>query len=310
VKKHELNDIIPQGFQGEARFMELMKNHTSLKIGGPADIFAVPQNIGSLVQLHSILKTSGVPVFPVGGGTNILVKDGGIEGAVISLQSFRRIGVLYRDETTVSVLVEAGSLLPHLVRYTQENGYSGIEGLAGIPGTVGGAICGNSGAFGYEMKDVLVAVEGIDNSGKIKRITAEEMQFGYRRSNIPQDMFIIHAEIKLGIDTKGEVSAKIAQFLAIKRETQPLWERSAGCVFKNPSGMTAGKLIDEAGCKELRVGDVQVSSLHANFFVNKGHAKASDFMRLMTIVCEKVSEKYGVALDPEIKIVGRNNVDG
>jgi UDP-N-acetylmuramate dehydrogenase len=303
VRSQALNRIIPKSFQGEALFLEPMKNHTSLRIGGPADIFAVPQDTTSLVDLHRLLKKGGVPVFPVGGGTNMLVKDGGIEGCVISLRSFRRIGVLHRDETNVSLGVEAGTPLRRLVHYATENGYSGIEGLAGIPGTVGGAICGNSGSFGYEMKDVLVSIEVMDGGGRIERINAAGIQFGYRRSAIPPDIFILSAEIRLGTFTKEEVSAKTEQFLSEKRLQQPIWEPSAGCVFKNPSGAAAGKMIDEAGCKSL-------SSLHANFFVNKGKANASDFLRLMEEVSSIVSEKFGVMLEPEIKIVGRDSVDG
>ena len=310
MRSQELNSIIPKGFQGEALFMELMKNHTSLRIGGPADIFAVPQNIASLADLHRVLKKGGVPFSPIGGGTNMVVKDGGIEGCVISLRYFRRIGVLHRNETNVALIVEAGAPLQRLVHYAAENGCAGIEGLAGIPGTVGGAICGNSGSFGHEMKDVLVSIEIMDSAGRIGRINAEEIQFGYRRSEIPKDTFVLNAEIKLGIQTKEEVTAKTEQFLSEKRLHQPIWEPSAGCVFKNPSGVAAGKMIDEAGCKRLRIGDVEVSALHANFFINKGNASASDYLRLMEEVAGKVKEKFGVTLEPEIKIVGRDSVNG
>ena len=310
MKSQELSSSIPKGFKGEALFMEPMKNHTWLKIGGPADIFAVPQDMTSLADLHRTLKKRGVPVFPIGGGTNILVNDGGIEGCVISLRSFRRIGVSHRNDTNVSLVVEAGTPLQSLVHYAAENGYAGFEGLAGIPGTVGGAICGNSGSFGYEMKDVLVSIEIMDGAGRVERINAEGIQFGYRRSEIPPDTFILNAEIKLGIHTKEEVTAKTEQFLSVKRLQQPIREPSAGCVFKNPSGGAAGKMIDEAGCKGLRIGDAEVSAVHANFFINKGKASASDFLRLMEEVSRKVNEKFGVTLEPEIKIVGRVSVNG
>jgi UDP-N-acetylmuramate dehydrogenase len=302
--------MIPKGFQGEALFMEPMKKHTSLKIGGPVDIFAVPHDMTSLADLQRILTKGGVPVFPIGGGTNMLVKDGGLEGCVISLRSFRRIGVMHRNETKVTLVVEAGTPLQRLVHYAMENGYSGIEGLAGIPGSVGGAICGNAGSFGFEMKDVLDSIEIMDSTGRVERINAEGIQFGYRRSVIPPDTFILNAEIKLVTRVKEEVSAKTEQFLSEKRLKQPIWEPSAGCVFKNPSGGAAGKMIDEAGCKGLRIGDVEVSALHANFFINKGNASASDFLRLMEEVSRKVNEKFGVTLEPEIQIVGRASGNG
>jgi UDP-N-acetylmuramate dehydrogenase len=311
VETQNLKDIFSEGlFEGEVKFREPMRNHTSLRIGGPADIFAMPQDLSSLKNMHINLRRNKIPFFPLGGGTNILVRDGGIEGAVISLRSFRRTGVLSKDNKYAYLFAEAGTLLQRIVNFSKENGYSGVEGLAGIPGTLGGAIFGNAGAFGYEMKDVLVLVEVMDIEGRIKKFNAEEINFGYRSSSISQNELILGAKIKLKKDEKEEVSAKVDDFLEKKREKQPLWEPSAGCVFKNPAGLSAGKLIDEAGCKGIRIGDVEVSSIHANFFINKGEAKASDFIRLMEEVAHRVKERFGAVLEPEIKIVGRDNVNG
>lgn len=311
METQNLKDIFSEGlFEGEVKFREPMRNHTSLKIGGPADIFAMPQDLSSLKNMHINLRRNKIPFFPLGGGTNILVRDGGIEGAVISLRSFRRTGVLSKDNKYAYLFAEAGTLLQRIVNFSKENGYSGVEGLAGIPGTVGGAIFGNAGAFGYEMKDVLISVEVMDIEGRIKRFKAEEINFGYRSTSISQNELILGAEIKLKKDEKEEVSAKVDDFLEKKREKQPLREPSAGCVFKNPAGLSAGKLIDEAGCKGIKIGDVEVSSIHANFFINKGRANASDFIRLMEEVAHRVKERFGVVLEPEIKIVGRDNVNG
>jgi UDP-N-acetylmuramate dehydrogenase len=311
VETQNLKDIFSEGlFEGEVKFREPMRNHTSLRIGGPADIFAMPQDLSSLKNMHINLRRNKIPFFPLGGGTNILVRDGGIEGAVISLRSLRRTGVLSKDNKYAYLFAEAGTLLQRIVNFSKENGYSGVEGLAGIPGTLGGAIFGNAGAFGYEMKDVLVLVEVMDIEGRIKKFNAEEINFGYRSSSISQNELILGAKIKLKKDEKEEVSAKVDDFLEKKREKQPLWEPSAGCVFKNPAGLSAGKLIDEAGCKGIRIGDVEVSSIHANFFINKGRANASDFIRLMEEAAHRVKERFGVVLEPEIKIVGRDNVNG
>jgi len=311
VETQNLKDIFSEGlFEGEVKFREPMRNHTSLRIGGPADIFAMPQDLSSLKNMHINLRRNKIPFFPLGGGTNILVRDGGIEGAVISLRSLRRTGVLSKDNKYAYLFAEAGTLLQRIVNFSKENGYSGVEGLAGIPGTVGGAIFGNAGAFGYEMKDVLISVEVMDIEGRIKRFKAEEINFGYRSTSISRNELILDAEIKLKKDEKEEVSAKVDDFLEKKREKQPLREPSAGCVFKNPAGLSAGKLIDEAGCKGIKIGDVEVSSIHANFFINKGEAKASDFIRLMEEVAHRVKERFGVVLEPEIKIVGRDNVNG
>ena len=234
MRSQEPGSSIPKGFKGEALFMEPMENHTSLRIGGPADIFAVPQNMTSLADLHKTLKNGGVPVFPIGGGTNMLVNDGGIEGCVVSLRSFRRIGVSHRNETNISLVVEAGTPLQSLVHYATENGYAGLEGLAGIPGTVGGAICGNSGSFGYEMKDVLVSVEMMDGAGRVERINAEGIQFGYRRSAIPPDTFVLNAEIKLGIHTKEEVAAKTRTVFVEKTFTAAAMGTICGMCIQKP----------------------------------------------------------------------------
>lgn len=310
MKSQELKDIFSASlFEGEAKFMEPMSNHTSLRIGGPADVFAVPQNLSSLKNLLIILKRKEVPFLPKGGGTNILVKDGGIEGVVISLRLFKRIEVLNEDSEYVNLYIEAGTPLQKLVNLSKESGYSGIEWLAGIPGSVGGAICGNAGAFGYEMKDVLISAWIIDTEGMFNRLMAKDINFGYRRSSISSKEILIAAEIKLKKDKKEDISARVDDFLKKKRDKQPIREQSAGCVFKNPPGLFAGKLIEEAGCKGTRIGDVEVSSIHANFFINKGKAKASDFLRLMGDVANKVKERFGVELEPEIRIVGRENVN-
>lgn len=311
MKHQVLKEIFPvSSFGGEVKFMEPMRNHTSLKIGGPADIFAAPPDIPSLKKMHFHLRKNLIPFFPLGGGTNILVRDGGIDGVVFFFNSFRKIEPIKEDGDNVHLFVEAGTLLQRLVNLSKEKGYSGLEGLAGIPGTVGGAICGNAGAFGHEMKDVLISVEILDAEGKIETVRAEEIAFTYRSSGISQTHLLLNAEIKLRKDKKGDVSEKIGNFLKIKRGKQPLREYSAGCVFKNPPGSSAGKLIDEAGCKGMKIGDAEVSSVHANFFINRGNAKASDFIALMDEVASRVKERFDMVLDPEIKIIGRECDNG
>lgn len=303
----ELEEIFSEiSFEGDVRYMEPMMKHTSLRIGGPADLFVVPRNLSSLKNILSVLNRKKIPFFIIGGGTNILIKDGGIDGVVISLASFKKIEILSENEMNVRVYVETGTPLQRLVNFSKEKGYSGIEGLAGIPGFVGGAICGNAGAFGYEMKDVLISVSLMSNEGNVKNQGAETIDFGYRRSGIPSAGLLLSSEILLKKDDKKHVSAKIEDFLKRKWESQPLSEPSAGCIFKNPPELSAGKLIEEAGCKGMRMGGVEVSSTHANFFINKGKARAVDFIRLMEEVTQRVKEKFQVILEPEIKIVGRD----
>jgi UDP-N-acetylmuramate dehydrogenase len=306
----ELKDIFSGSlFEGEVKFDEPMSSHTSLRMGGPADVYAIPRDIFSLVNISLNLEKNHIHFFTIGGGTNILVRDGGVEGVVLSTRLFKKILPMEEDNTSVLISVGAGALLLQVIIFARENGYSGVEGLAGIPGTVGGAIFGNAGAFGYEIKDVLTAVKIMDTEGGIKTVTADTVNFGYRSSGILPGNMILSAEMRLRKDTKEIVAARARDFLKMKQERQPLWEPSAGCVFKNPPGESAGKLIDAAECKGVRIGDVEVSNVHANFFINKGgRAKASDFIRLMDVVAHRVKKKYGVILEPEIKIVGREEV--
>jgi len=303
----ELEEIFSEiSFEGDVRYMEPMMKHTSLRIGGPADLFVAPRNLSSLKNILSVLNRKKIPFFIIGGGTNILIKDGGIDGVVISLASFKKIEILSENEMNVRVYVETGTPLQRLVNFSKEKGYSGIEGLAGIPGFVGGAICGNAGAFGYEMKDIIISVSVMNNEGNVKNQGAETIDFGYRRSGISSAGLLLSAEILFKKDDKKYVSAKIEDFLKRKWESQPLSEPSAGCIFKNPPELSAGKLIEEAGCKGMRMGGVEVSSTHADFFINKGKARAVDFIRLMEEVTQRVKEKFQVILEPEIKIVGRD----
>jgi len=292
-------------FSGEARFMEPMKNHTALRIGGNADVFAFPADVVSLKNMLTALKDKGIPFIPVGGGTNLLVRDGGVAGVVVSLRDSRRIELVKGENDPVTFFVESGLPLQRLVSFSKENGYSGIEGLVGIPGSVGGAIVGNAGAFGYTIKNVLISATVMHAYGKIDVMDAAELGLEYRSSKIPAGTIILSANIRLRRDIREDIAKRIDSFLGKKRERQPISELSAGCVFKNPEGTSAGKLIDEAGCKSMRIGDVEVSSVHANFFINKGNATASDFMKLMDEVRLKVMAIFGVGLEPEIRIVGR-----
>ena len=298
-----------KSFDGVLKFKEPMKNHTSLRIGGPADIFTQPRDISSLKNILTILKRKEISYLPFGGGTNVLVKDGGIDGAVISLKSFKRIEMLSEDDEYVCLHAEAGIPLQKLVAFTTEHDYTGIEWLVGIPGLLGGAICGNAGAFGSEIKDVLSCVWLMDSKGILNKFNKEDIHFGYRKSGISMSEIVVAGELRLKKDTKEGVSSRIKNYLSRKRQQQPISEASAGCVFKNPLGRTAGKLIEEAGCKGMRVGDIEVSNVHANFFINKGKGNASDFLRLMQEVAQRVKERSGIVLESEIKIVGREHAN-
>lgn len=297
--------VSPDEFSGEVRFREPMRSHTYLRIGGHADILAYPNDTRSLSSVLSILTVHKIPFMILGGGTNILVSDNGIEGAVISLKNFRRIELVEGEKNLVSVYAEAGAQLQRLVNYTKENSYSGIEGLAGIPGSVGGAIAGNAGAFDYSMKDAVISARIMKPNGRIVEKNVGELGLGYRKSGIDQDMVILSCNLRLRIDSKEKIAGRIDSYLVEKSSKQPISDFSAGCVFKNPSNMFAGKLIDEAGCMGMRIGDIEVSHKHANFFININEGTAEDFIKLIDKVRNKVMSVFNVELEPEIKIIGR-----
>lgn len=305
LKKDEWQKILEGRFQGDIELEEPMKNHTSLAVGGNADIMLAPEDPLSLRNLMVILGNKGIPFLPFGRGTNILVRDKGIAGAVISLKEFKRIEVLKEGNSYAELFVEAGAPLQMLVNFCKERGYSGIEGLTGIPGTVGGAVKGNAGSYGCEIKDVLVSVAIMDSKSRLDRFKAEGLGFGYRRSEISAGDIILSANIKLKRDEKEKVTESTDKYFAEKKLKQPISEKSAGCVFKNPKDALAGMLIDEAGCKGMSLGGIEVSSVHANFFINKGEGTASDFIDLMDKVASAVNRKFNIMLEPEIRIVGK-----
>ena len=291
--------------RGDAEFGAMMKNHTSLAIGGPADVLVSPADPMSVKNITIVSRKKNIPVMVLGGGTNLLVSDSGIEGIVISFKSFRMIHVVREEGKDVELFVEAGVPLQMLVNFCREKGYAGLEGLTGIPGTFGGAICGNAGSYGYEIKDVVQSAVIMYPDGRLDRREAADLGFSYRTSGIRPEDIVLNASIKLTKDDIDAVAGRIQGYLAEKMKTQPISARSAGCVFKNPGAGPAGKLIEEAGCKGMKVGGIEVSSVHANFFVNSGSGTASDYMGLMREVSLIVEKKKGIVLEPEIKMVGR-----
>ena len=302
-----LKDFFDKGlFKGEVRFEEPMSAHTSLRIGGPAEIMAFPEEPMSLKNIVIAAKREQVPVFIFGGGTNLLVSDEGIGGIVIALKTFNKIEFTRESDDKKAVLyVGAGAPLAKLISFAQKNGCRGIEALAGIPGCWGGAVFMNAGSFGVEVKDVLVSVALMDINGEIRILKKDQLNFSYRSSSIPESSIILSANVSLSRDSSDDILKRIKEFLNRKRASQPLLEPSAGCVFKNPPGEAAGRLIEAAGCKEMRIGDAEVSAVHANYFINKGKATCTDFIALMEKVKERVKEHSGLVLEPEIKIVGK-----
>lgn len=299
-----------ENFKGEIRLNEPMSRHTSFRIGGPADVFAVPRDRSDLSLLIRETAARKLPVFILGAGTNLLVRDGGLRGVVISMERisgikeerrYRSIGGMY-----CVVRVEAGAMLPRLLGFAAERGLSGLEFAAGIPGTVGGAVCMNAGTSKGEIGDVIDSVTMLSPSEEVIK-TREEMEFGYRRASIPAGHVVVEARLVLRLDDTERIKVRVQDILKRRQQTQPITLPNAGSIFKNPLDEAAGRLIEKAGLKGAAVGDAEVSERHANFIVNKGGAKAGDVIRLMEMVQARVLEVHGVRLEPEIKIIGEDD---
>ena len=291
---------------GRVRFDEPMRLHTSFRIGGPAEAWVEPQDVEELKALLALADAAQMPVTPIGGGANLLVKDSGIPGLVISLQApaFRRL-----DVEGTRVTVGAGVGLDRVVAATRDAGLGGCEFLAGIPGKVGGAVRMNAGTRdgqgGFRaMGDVVTEVTTLRRDGTTAVRPAKEIGFQYRQSALNGDL-VLEAGLALTPRPPEEIAQRVAALMAHKRATQDLSAPSAGCVFKNPGGgrPAAGRLIDQAGLKGMRVGDAAVSPRHANFIVNLGAAKASDVLALIAAVQYKVLQEHGAFLELEVQVM-------
>lgn len=279
---------------------EPMKKHTTFMIGGPADLFITPQTIQQLETVIKLLKQMKIPYFVMGNGSNLLVGDQGIRGAVIQLTGLKNCEICGNRVTA-----EAGILLSKLANTAMKNALSGLEFAAGIPGTLGGALYMNAGAYGGEMKDVVADVTYLDAQGLVQTIPGASCEFGYRCSR-----FQAAGEIILGCT----LQLKDGDMAAIQRETeelnrrraekQPLNKPSAGSTFKRPEGHFAGKLIQDAALQGTRIGGAEVSEKHAGFIVNQGGATAADVRQLIAHVQKTVLDQFGVALEPEVKFIG------
>ena len=287
------------GVKGAVRFHEPMKRHTSFRIGGPADAYIEPEDEGALCRLMAQARKTKVPVF-VMGGTNLLVRDGGIRGIVVRLTKLDQIeehqgGLLY---------VEGGVGMPRLLKHALQRKLAGLEFAAGIPGTLAGSVVMNAGTRLGEMQDVVERVRMVTPAGEIRELSADEVGFGYRRTRLPRGI-VAGAWLRLRWDPKSRIDSVVKDSLLRRKATQPLALPNAGCVFKNPGGDPAGLLIEAAGLKGAQVGDAQVSILHANFIVNRGRATARDVLSLIRKVGQTVEQTSGVTLQLEVRIVGQ-----
>lgn len=286
---------------GNVKADEEMSRHTSFKVGGPADVFVTPESRESLIEVYRECLKQKVPVFIFGNGTNLIVRDKGIRGVVIKILDKLSGFSVDGDKITA----DAGILLGRLSRVALEHGLSGIEFAEGIPGTLGGAVAMNAGAYTGEMADVVIATRYLDRSGNIILLKEEEHKFGKRSSFIQSDGGIaLGSEIKLKKGDPVEIKSKMEDFSRQRREKQPLEMPSAGSIFKRPDGYFAGKLVQDCGMAGFRIGAAEVSCKHCGFIVNTGNATSKDVIRLIKQIQNSVNEKFGVKLQTEVKIVG------
>ena len=280
---------------------EPMKKHTSFKIGGPADFLVTPCSVQSLCEVIKLCKKENLPIFIMGNGTNLLVSDKGIRGVVVKIYDNLNRYTVKGD----CIEAYGGILLSKLSNIALENELTGLEFASGIPGTLGGAVAMNAGAYGGEMKDVVVETEFIDKDGNLKIIRGDEHQFGYRTSFIQkQSAIAVRSVIQLKKGERAAIKALIDDLTARRQDKQPLEMPSAGSVFKRPEGYFAGKLIEECGLRGYSIGGAQVSEKHCGFIVNKGNATSKDIIDLIRHIQKTVKEKFGVDLQTEIRIVG------
>ncbi|WP_136479333.1 UDP-N-acetylmuramate dehydrogenase [Acetivibrio thermocellus] len=287
--------------QENVKLDEPMKNHTSFKVGGPADILVTPVSVSQLSQILKLCKNKSVPVFVMGNGTNLIVRDKGIKGVVVKI--FDNLNQFTVKDDIITAY--AGILLSRVSTIAYENGLTGLEFACGIPGTLGGAVAMNAGAYGGEMKDVVVETEYMDKDGEIRVVRDDGHQFGYRTSFIQKNSgIVIKTSMKLKKGNKEEIKALMDDLTQRRQEKQPLEMPSAGSIFKRPEGYFAGKLIEDCGLRGHRIGGAEVSQKHCGFIVNTGDAKAKDILDLIEYIRNTVKMKFGVDMQTEVRIVG------
>jgi len=289
------------GIRGAVRLDEPMSKHTSFRIGGPADLFVQPQEVGDLAAVMRLAREKGLPVRVIGNGSNLLVSDKGIRGLVV------RLAPSFRDVRWLEEGVEAGAgvALQRLVKESVAARLSGLESTVGIPGTLGGALATNAGTDTGSIGDLVDKAIVLDERGEVCEWTCADFAYRYRHSNLKTaKATVVWARLRLQPADPEEIRVKTERLRAKRAARQPLGAWSAGSVFKNPRGVAAGKVLDRAGAKGMRVGDAEVSRSHANFFINRGQAQAAQVMQLIERAHALALRRYGIDLELEIEVVG------
>lgn len=301
MEKSRIYQLFKDKKFGKILFDEPMKNHTSFKIGGPADVLIIPEREEEIVNAIRFCRENQIKYFIMGNGSNLLVKDTGIRGVVIKVANgFDRIEVIGER-----VICQSGALLSKVAKYALKHSLTGFEFASGIPGTIGGAIAMNAGAYGGEMKDVVSKVKAIDRNNNIVELTNADMNFRYRGSLVgDENLIVLGVELNLQKGDYSSIEAKMKDLTERRVSKQPLEYPSAGSTFKRPEGYFAGKLIEDAGLRGVRYGDAQVSEKHCGFVINVGEATFDHVITLIRMIQKVVYDKFNVKLEPEVKIIG------
>jgi len=287
-----------------------MAQFSTLKVGGPAEAIISATKVSDLKRLIQWLNAHDIGWWILGRGSNILVPDSGLAGVIIGLEgelsSIEKFAVspARRDEEHVFIRAGGGCLLSKLVNYCTGHSLSGLEFAVGIPGSIGGAIVMNAGAWGYEIGNLVHGVLLMDSSGKTYSESGENLGFSYRKWSMPPDTVLLSATFSLTVGDKDDIKSRCKKYLELRRANQPFAEASAGSFFKNPPADSAGRLIEEAGLKGLSIGGAKISEKHANFIVNTGKATATDILNLAQVVQQEVFKRFGIKLEPEVHILG------
>jgi len=281
---------------------ESLKKHTTYGIGGPADLMIFPKSKQDLIKVIEIINDNKIQLTILGSGSNVLVSDNGIRGAVISLKnSLKQIEV---DENIL--YAECGTMLGKIVKHAVKNNLIGLENLNGVPGTLGGALIMNAGAWGGEISENLIHVEIMNSKNEIQKIQKKDLNFSYRQSSFDKDDILLSAKFNLKKADKDIIKENFIEAQSGRKKSQPLNKRSAGSLFKNPTNSSAGKLLDDAGLKGFSIGDAKISEKHANFFINDGDASSRDMLMLIKKAHKEVKDKFNVNLSLEVKLMGFN----
>lgn len=311
----EVRDFLAKNFSGDVLYNEPLSKHTSMRVGGPADVYLKAKNLEDIKNVLSLAAQKEIPLTYLGAGSNTLVRDGGVRGFVLASGGLFQECVLLgtgEDQEGTWGDIECGCAVKinRCVQFAKEHDLTGMENWAGIPGTMGGSVIMNAGAHGVEAKDIVRSITLIDREGQ-RKISREKLDFEYRKLKLPRICFVTHVTIRLKKGAAEEIAAKIEQYQKWRIDKQPLNYPNLGSVFKNPVPQkknqklpSAGQLIDELGLKNVRVGGARISDKHANFIINENQATARDVLVLIGLVKDKVKDATGLLLETEVKVVG------